>query len=70
MSERFTGFARIRLVIELEAGSHWGGDCSVEQIHRTAAREAIEKLDRLLPGIKVIGVPVVDVVTVRKTEGE
>jgi hypothetical protein len=57
----------VRVVLELDAGSTWGGDCTIEQIERQAARETLERIERGVLGneVKVLVPPVVDVVIVK-----
>jgi hypothetical protein len=56
------------VVLELDAGSTWGGDCTVEQIERQAAKETLERIERGVLGdsVKVLNKPVVDIVIVKE----
>jgi hypothetical protein len=47
--------ARVTLTIEVPAGT-WGSDCALDQVYAQAAREAIEKVTRLLEGqARIVG---------------
>jgi hypothetical protein len=59
--------ARVQLTLDVDAGSTWESSCPVGQIHEQAAREAVEMIERVLPGrIRVIGEPKVTAVSVEK----
>lgn len=40
--------ARVRVTLEIDAGSSWNSDCALDQVHAQASREAIAELERVL----------------------
>lgn len=56
---------RVVLTVEIASASWWGADCTVKQIHTSAAREATDDLTRILQGTRalVVGEPKVSFVS-------
>jgi hypothetical protein len=62
--------ARVQVTVEVDAGSSWGGDCTVEQIHKQAGEQAISLIHRHLNkerGFQIVGQPHVLAVLVART---
>lgn len=61
--------ARVVFTVEMPAGSNWGTQCTVEQIHKQAGQETKNHLENILRkhGGKIIGEPKVIAVLVEKT---
>lgn len=57
----FSATAKVQITIEVDAGSSWGPDCTVSQVHNQAGREAVQRLMNTLAAAKtrcrVIGEP-------------
>jgi len=43
-----TASAIVTVTLEIEAGSSWGKDCTVQQVHDQASRETMQKLSLIL----------------------
>jgi hypothetical protein len=61
--------ARVRLEVEIQVGSKWGADCSIQQVHEQAFEEASGKLGRMIEksgehGVRIVGDPVITAVIV------
>lgn len=61
--------ARVRLTIEIDAGSTWGDDCTARQIYDQASKEARHAIDDMILGsnkigtrCKIVGKPEVDMI--------
>lgn len=57
------------MVVEVShTGGEWGGDCTVEQAHRQAERDAVDHLQRRLQdaAVRIVSVDSVDVVIAKK----
>ena len=59
------GTARVQVTVEVYAGV-WGADCTVDQIHKQASRDAVEKVKNLVNSIsaRVVGEPKVTAIIV------
>ena len=69
MSEqKYRARTRVTVSVEVAADSVWEGNCTVDQITATAAKEAVGTITRLFEGhvrqIRVVGQPHVEVVVV------
>lgn len=69
--KKSVAIARVQVTLELDAGSSWGNDCTVQQIYDQAGRESINNLEQILlkAGVRVhiVGEPkVVAVMTERE----
>jgi len=64
--------AKVLVTLEVDAGSHWGGDCATQQVFDQAGRETIQRvmneLRKLGPRVRVVGDPKVTMVVVGKKE--
>jgi hypothetical protein len=63
--------ARVTLTVVVEhAGGAWGDDCTLGQLRTQAAREAVERVVKMSigPGIRIVGTPRVDAITVPSGE--
>jgi len=59
--------ATVQLTVEVSGLGSWGAGCTVEQVHRQAAEEAIGKLSRATGqtrDFRIVGKPVVRVITI------
>lgn len=60
MTKTVRAFAQVEVTLLIATGSTWGGDCSVDQVHRQAVEDALSKLSRATNGTRdfqVIGKP-------------
>jgi hypothetical protein len=66
VSVRFSARARVRVLLELDAGSSWGGEVSVEQIREQAHRAVVARIKTGAIGDEAVLLndPVVDIVIV------
>jgi hypothetical protein len=57
----FNAIARVQITLEIDAGSSWGPDCTVSQVHSQASRESVQRLKNILAAAKtratIIGEP-------------
>lgn len=63
---RVSSYATVQLTIEIRGLGSWGPECQIDQVHKQAKREALEKLARATKGtrdFRVIGEPVVSTIT-------
>jgi hypothetical protein len=70
MTAQYHATARVTLTVEVDVRSSWGGDCTVDQVNRQAAEEAVNYVEQAAAKdrrIRVIGRPVVTVVTALKS---
>ncbi len=59
--------AHVTLTVEITVGSTWGDNCTVGQIYKQAAEEALGIIDRLLgEQIRIVGRPVVTAVAIEE----
>jgi hypothetical protein len=68
MIDQVVAKARVQLLVEVEAGQPWGGDCQIGQLYQQAAESARSTLINALKpgvnGITIIGEPkVVGIIT-------
>jgi hypothetical protein len=64
--------ATVRVELEIESGSSWGGECPLSQVHKQATDAALGRMEsvaakerlRILPG--TLAIVAVKVVAVRK----
>jgi hypothetical protein len=64
---QYSGRATATVTIEVPIKSHWGGDCSVAQIHSQATEEVDGVISRLMKdGIRMVGRPVIVAVMARR----
>ncbi len=63
MDQRIDAGARVTLTIEISSLGSWGGDCTVAQIYKQAAEEAVGRLrnligkHQLMHSMKIVGEP-------------
>lgn len=70
----YSATAKAVLTVEVPVRSSWGGNCDVEQIHKQAARDALEFIQNLRSPhgepysarLRVIGEPEITAVLVKK----
>jgi len=48
MSAKITGKARVQLTIEVELATTWGDNCTIGQLHKQGAEDAIGEVRRKL----------------------
>lgn len=56
--------AKVTVMLEITGGS-WGEGCTIEQVHRQGAEDAIGKIMRMIAnehGVKIVGSPSVSAV--------
>lgn len=64
--------AHVELTLVIDGRSCWRPDCTVEQVEKQAAEEALDTLRKSFPsmhlgfGARVIGTPIITVVTARR----
>ena len=62
--------AKVQITIEITSPSPWGGECSMEQIHKQAAADAVNRLGELFAAsrlqMKFIAEPKVIATTMEK----
>jgi hypothetical protein len=62
--------ARVTITVEVSVGSSWGDDCPISQVHKQAAQEAQEKLERLFEkergNLRLVGEAKVTVIIVER----
>jgi len=68
MIDQVVAKARVQLIVEVDGGQPWGGDCQIGQLYQQAAESARTTLiNALKPGVKgitIIGEPkVVGIIT-------
>lgn len=57
----------VRLVVEVRLSQPWPGNATVEEVHRSAECEALQKVSHLDGHpFRIVGKPKVDIVTTRK----
>jgi hypothetical protein len=59
---KISAYAKVTVTLEISAGSSWGLECKMDQIHKQAGEDVIGQLNRLmgeghLRGAKIIGIP-------------
>jgi len=59
---KISAYAKVTVTLEIPAGSSWGPECKMDQIHNQASEEVVEGLNKLiygghLRGAKIIGTP-------------
>jgi hypothetical protein len=68
--DQTTARARVQLTIELDAGSTWGNDCTVNQIYDQAGRESVNHVERIFheakENIVIVGKPKVTAVFAKR----
>lgn len=68
----FTATARVQITIEVDSGSSWGPDCTVEQVLKQAGEESLARITSILRDCKiratVIGKPKVIAVMAGETQ--
>lgn len=50
-----TATARVRLTIEIDAGSTWGDDCTARQVYDQASQEARHAVENMIIGSNKLG---------------
>lgn len=68
-----SAYARVKLEVEISVNSSWGGDCSIDQVHRQAAEEAIGFIENkvcreadIRLRMKIVGQPIISAVIVER----
>lgn len=65
-TKRVSAYATVQITVEVSGVGTWGPECSVDQVHRQATEEAIDKLRRVCQDsrdIRIVGTPAVKCVT-------
>lgn len=71
MSLGIGAHATVQMTIEISGLGNWGAGCTVDQVHRQAAEEAIGKLNRATQqtrDFRIVGKPVVRVITIDRDQ--
>lgn len=58
--------AVVTITLQVALRQPWQPTATVEEVHRAAAREAVEKIEKLAPHYPMIGQPIVEIVTTTK----
>lgn len=72
MAVEYTATARVTLTVEVLIRSHWGTGCTIDQVHKQAAEEAVgfienqvsQKFPEARARLHIVGKPKVDAVIV------
>ena len=68
MSDDVHATARVTVRVEIHLTQPWGKEATLTEIHKTASRQALETLQRLLGGgmeARIVGEPEVTAILVR-----
>lgn len=62
---RTSGTARVRITLDIAAGSSWGDECTIQQVHEQAKRETVARIRTALQktDFVLVGEPEITVIT-------
>ena len=52
--------ARVTVTLEIDVGSNWGADCTVEQVYKQGAEEAVGRMRNVLDKCGVHNVRIIE----------